>query len=107
MCRYLCINQFKTMTNMKLRIHTIIAFCIIGVSVLRSQDISDPGIYISFQDKGPEIPASMYGIFFEEINHSGDGGLYAELIQNRGFEDNNIPSGTTLENGRAVAPKTS
>ncbi len=29
-----------------------------------------------------------YGIFYEEINHSGDGGLYAELIRNRSFEDN-------------------
>ena len=28
-----------------------------------------------------------YGIFFEEINHAGDGGLYAELVRNRSFED--------------------
>ena len=28
----------------------------------------------------------MYGVFYEEINHAGDGGLYAELIQNRDFE---------------------
>jgi alpha-N-arabinofuranosidase len=28
----------------------------------------------------------MYGIMFEDINHSGDGGLYAELIQNRAFQ---------------------
>ena len=26
------------------------------------------------------------GIFFEDINYSADGGLYAELIQNRDFE---------------------
>ncbi len=30
----------------------------------------------------------QYGLFFEEINHAGDGGLYAELIRNRSFEDN-------------------
>lgn len=28
----------------------------------------------------------LFGIFFEDINHSADGGLYAELIQNRSFE---------------------
>ena len=28
----------------------------------------------------------LYGIFFEDINHAADGGLYAEMIQNRGFE---------------------
>lgn len=38
--------------------------------------------------RGPEIGKRHYGIFFEEINHAGDGGLYAELIRNRSFEDN-------------------
>lgn len=28
----------------------------------------------------------LYGIFFEDINYGGDGGLYAELIANRSFE---------------------
>ena len=33
-----------------------------------------------------ELSDLQYGIFFEEINHAGDGGLYAELIANRSFE---------------------
>jgi alpha-L-arabinofuranosidase len=28
----------------------------------------------------------LYGIFFEDINYAADGGLYAELVQNRSFE---------------------
>lgn len=28
----------------------------------------------------------LYGLFFEDINHAADGGLYAELVQNRSFE---------------------
>lgn len=28
----------------------------------------------------------LVGVFFEDINYAADGGLYAELIQNRGFE---------------------
>jgi alpha-N-arabinofuranosidase len=28
----------------------------------------------------------MYGLMYEDINHSGDGGIYAELIQNRAFQ---------------------
>ena len=35
----------------------------------------------------------LFGIFFEDINHAADGGLYAEMVQNRSFEfepiDNN------------------
>lgn len=37
---------------------------------------------------GRPIGDLHYGIFFEEINHAGDGGLYAELVRNRSFEDN-------------------
>ncbi|XP_057767395.1 alpha-L-arabinofuranosidase 1-like [Salvia miltiorrhiza] len=33
-----------------------------------------------------KISQSMFGISFEEINHSGAGGLWAELVSNRGFE---------------------
>ncbi|CAD6444319.1 46e6c364-b35c-4f31-b992-b3303e9c9e31 [Sclerotinia trifoliorum] len=29
-----------------------------------------------------------YGLMFEDISHSGDGGIYAELIQNRAFQGN-------------------
>lgn len=28
----------------------------------------------------------LWGLFFEEINHAGDGGLYAELVRNRSFD---------------------
>ena len=56
-------------------------------------------IRIDLARRGADIPASMYGIFFEEINHAGDGGLYAELIQNRGFEDSSVPEGYTVKRG--------
>ncbi len=32
------------------------------------------------------ISDMLIGIFFEDINYAADGGLYAELVQNRGFE---------------------
>lgn len=28
----------------------------------------------------------LYGLFFEDLNHAADGGLYAEMVQNRSFE---------------------
>lgn len=33
-----------------------------------------------------QISDLLMGIFYEDINYAADGGLYAELIQNRGFE---------------------
>ncbi|KAG2689876.1 hypothetical protein I3843_09G158700 [Carya illinoinensis] len=35
---------------------------------------------------GRRTPETLFGIFFEEINHAGAGGLWAELVSNRGFE---------------------
>ncbi|KAJ4482286.1 glycoside hydrolase family 51 protein [Lentinula aciculospora] len=32
------------------------------------------------------IPSTLWGQMFEDISHSGDGGLYAELLQNRAFQ---------------------
>ena len=34
-----------------------------------------------------KVSPTLYGLMTEEINHSYDGGLYAELIQNRAFLD--------------------
>lgn len=39
---------------------------------------------------GAQISPMLYGAFFEEINHAGDGGIYAELISNRSFEDSSV-----------------
>lgn len=32
----------------------------------------------------------LYGIFYEDLNHAADGGLYGELVQNRSFEFSEI-----------------
>ncbi len=37
---------------------------------------------------GARISPTLFGLMFEEINHSGDGGIYAELLQNRAMRDN-------------------
>jgi alpha-L-arabinofuranosidase len=42
---------------------------------------------------GKKISADLLGLFFEDINYSADGGLYAELIQNRSFEYNPTEQG--------------
>ena len=64
-------------------------------------------ITIDVAQHGADIPSSMYGIFFEEINHAGDGGLYAELVQNRGFEDTSVPEGYRVKDGKLYPPANS
>ncbi|MBR4846578.1 MAG: carbohydrate binding domain-containing protein, partial [Bacteroidaceae bacterium] len=36
--------------------------------------------------KAKQISDELIGIFFEDLNYAADGGIYAELVQNRGFE---------------------
>ena len=70
-----------------------------SVGTTSAQDLT-----IDLLQKGNAVNDAMYGIFFEEINHAGDGGLYAEMVQNRGFEEHVLPVGMTYNNGtiRAV-----
>ena len=52
----------------------------------------------------------LFGIFFEDLNHAADGGLYAEMVQNRAFEfapiDNasyhHLTAWEKIENGGTV-----
>ncbi len=85
------------------------ALSLVAVSVLLANipAFADMGsITVDAKKFGPRIPPSLYGIFFEEISHAGEGGLYAELIQNRGFEDANLPPACKLEDGFLIPPRT-
>jgi alpha-L-arabinofuranosidase len=48
-------------------------------------------IVINADEQTIPVSPKFYGIFFEEINMAGHGGLYAELVRNRNFEDSNKP----------------
>jgi alpha-L-arabinofuranosidase len=57
--------------------------------VLRSGDVkSSVSVTVDVGKPGVKVSPLMYGIFFEEINRAGDGGIYAEMLCNRSFEDN-------------------
>jgi alpha-N-arabinofuranosidase len=52
---------------------------------------------LDFTQPGAKVSPMLYGLMTEEINHSYDGGLYAELIRNRIFKDNKTkPEGWSL-----------
>lgn len=48
---------------------------------------------IKTKERRFETARDLYGIFFEDINHAGDGGLYPEMLRNRSFEDSVLPEG--------------
>jgi alpha-L-arabinofuranosidase len=66
--------------------HVIFSFYLFVFSVAGIS--AQVNISVNAGVRGPAIEKNHYGIFFEEINHAGDGGLYAELVRNRSLEDN-------------------
>ncbi len=50
------------------------------------------------------VSPSLYGIFYEDINHAADGGLYAELVRNRSFEDALPPEHCAIKDGKLCTP---
>lgn len=57
-----------------------------GAPAHTAADATDYTLSVDPKAKGPAIDDSMYGVFYEDINRAADGGLYAELVQNRSFE---------------------
>ncbi|KAL2320587.1 hypothetical protein Fmac_029556 [Flemingia macrophylla] len=43
-------------------------------------------LVVNASNNARNISNTFHGVFFEEINHAGAGGLWAELVSNRGFE---------------------
>jgi len=67
-----------------------------------------PTLTLDFTKPGATVSPMLYGLMTEEINHSYDGGLYAELIRNRIFKDNPTkPEGWSLVNADTVNSKAS
>lgn len=59
-------------------IMTLSLTCSLAAQVNINLDVNKTGVSVS---------PTLYGIFYEDINHAADGGIYAELIRNRSFED--------------------
>src|SRR3989339_1088573 len=63
---------------------------------------ADSSITIEVNKPGIKVSPTLWGIFFEDINLSADGGIYAELVRNRSFEDTDKPENwATVSSGIA------
>src|SRR5215472_5499114 len=77
-----------------LLVHSATGFCLLAAS---------PTFTIDATHSAGKVSPILYGLMTEEINHSYDGGLYAELIRNRAFLDNtNTATQWTVVNGKGA-----
>ncbi len=61
--------------------------CAVGGGARSLAQSSQVAITVHAEQSGVKTSPVMYGAFFEEINHAGDGGLYAEMVRNRTFKE--------------------
>src|ERR1035437_792651 len=55
---------------------------LIGICCLNAAEIR-----VDLTQSGKKVSPHLFGLFLEEINHGGDGGLYAELVRNGSFAE--------------------
>src|ERR687895_538089 len=62
--------------------------CVLCVSAAHVQFAAAQiaNITVQVNKPGARIPATLFGLFFEDINFGADGGLYPERVKNRSFE---------------------
>ena len=63
------------------RLMAATALMMLAASAIQAQQL-----VVNAKKPGAMIQPTMYGIFFEDINFGADGGLYAEMVENRSFE---------------------
>jgi alpha-L-arabinofuranosidase len=68
-----------------------IPLLVIWVLALSSQPLLPATIEVQVDKPGHTISPNLWGVFFEDINLSADGGIYPELVRNRSFEDGERP----------------
>jgi alpha-N-arabinofuranosidase len=93
------LSSFTYRTTMTKRILTLLLVC-----AFASVGAANPRLTIEAGLPVAKVSPTLYGLMTEEINHSYDGGLYAELVQNRAFLDNrNAPAHWSLVQGNDSA----
>ncbi len=83
----------RTINNLLLTMHIvtkqITLLCLLfscASAAISGQVAASHSLTVDAAESVAPIQPTMYGIFFEDINFAADGGLYAEMIKNRGFE---------------------
>ena len=77
------VNSFMRMLALTL----LVLPALLAVSRAEDTSTTAPVLEIDFQAPTTAVSPTLHGLMTEEINFSYDGGLYAELIRNRVFRN--------------------
>jgi alpha-L-arabinofuranosidase len=78
--------------------------CIFFILTAVKSTAQNPSAFTIQTDKPiANVSATMWGVFFEDINLGADGGIYAELIKNRSFEFTKPLMGWSIKRSKSAA----
>lgn len=96
----------KKITLQKSNFKKILVALSLSAFIVVYSNAQTPKLTLDLTKPGSNVSPMLYGLMTEEINHSYDGGLYAELIRNRIFKDNpSKPEGWSLVNEDTINSK--
>jgi alpha-L-arabinofuranosidase len=65
------------------KFHLFFLALLLAAGVAHGQSAATMTIQVN--QPGVVVSSNLFGIFFEEINYGGEGGIYAEMVRNRAF----------------------
>ena len=77
-------------------VNLVLAIVLFASAIARGQTGATAAVTIQANQPGVVVSSNLFGIFFEEINFAGDGGIYAEMVRNRAFNNSAHPDYWTL-----------
>ena len=93
------------MTQQRFLPPAFLAFCLLTTLQAQAQSTGAAVLTIHADQPVAQVSPTLYGLMTEEINHSYEGGLYAELIRNGTFRADwsGVHNWILVENGDAEA----
>ena len=88
----------------RIYVYPLLCASLLGLNAQEKEPPRKASLTVDLDKEIAQMSPSMYGIFFEDINLASDGGIYAELIRNRSFEDIRQPEGTVLHDHQVASP---
>ena len=88
---------------MKARLFITAFLASIGFIPLFASGAETATVSVQVNQPGSAISPDLFGIFYEEINFAGDGGIYAEMVRNRSFMESSSPDFWTAASSGTAA----
>jgi len=102
---YKNLDQKRTMNHSKQSRHVTFIILVVFLGAFAQGVFAQASLTVDVDKPSHAASRTLWGVFFEDINLSADGGIYPELVRNRSFEDSDQPDCWTLSDSNGGKSK--